>query len=136
MNRAAPRELSTRTVSPSVMPRAAASAGASIAVAAPWRRRSRSDWLNEEFRKKRFGGRVHTPEHDEVGADHLLGIVARDLADRHPPAGVRRRDADRTVEPARAESVEERMARVVLHLNSPAPLGPTRRSGRRTRSGE
>jgi len=53
------RELSTRTVSPSVMPRAAASAGASIAVAAPWRRRSRSDWLNEEFRKKRFGGTMH-----------------------------------------------------------------------------
>jgi hypothetical protein len=41
------------------MRRAAASAGASITVGDPWRRRSRSDWLNDEFRKNRLGGTMH-----------------------------------------------------------------------------
>ena len=56
---AVPRALSTHTWSPSAMSRAEASAGASITVGLPCRRRSRSDWLNDEFRKKRLGGTMH-----------------------------------------------------------------------------
>src|SRR5947208_1960675 len=72
--------------------------------------------LHERHHVDRRVRRVHAPEHDQVGADHLLGVVARDGADGRPPAGVGRRHADRPVEPARAERVEERVARVVLHL--------------------
>ena len=59
VKRAAPRGLSTRTGSPSAMPRRSASSAASITVGVPCRRRSRSDWLKEEFRKNRFGGTMH-----------------------------------------------------------------------------
>src|SRR5262249_54284926 len=42
-------------------------------------------------------GGVDAPEHDQLRADHLLGIIAGHDPDRRLPAGVRRRDADRAV---------------------------------------
>jgi hypothetical protein len=58
-NWAAPRSFSTFTGSPSRIPRAAASSGFTKTMGAFWRRRRSSDWLKDEFRKKRFGGTRH-----------------------------------------------------------------------------
>src|SRR5438552_14746042 len=54
-----PRALPTYTVSPSSIPRARASTGLRKTDGPFWRRRRRSDWLNDEFRKNRFGGTMH-----------------------------------------------------------------------------
>src|SRR4029077_12281807 len=59
VNRACPRALRTTTASPPRMARGAASAGCRSTAGPRCRRRIRSDWLNEEFRKNRLGGTMH-----------------------------------------------------------------------------
>jgi len=58
-NLASPRALRTTTASPSAMPRGRASSGWRKTEGPRWRRRSMSDWLKDEFRKKRLGGTMH-----------------------------------------------------------------------------
>ena len=72
--------------------------------------------LDERHHVDRGVRRVDAPQHDEVGADHLLGVVARDLAEGRAPAAVGCRHADRSVEPAGAERVEQRMPGKELDL--------------------
>ena len=71
---------------------------------------------------RRVGG-VDPPQHHQVGAHHLLGVVAADHAQRGPPSRVGGGDADRAVELAGAQRVEERVPGVVLHLPHGAGVG-------------
>src|SRR5437867_3713625 len=72
--------------------------------------------LDERHHVDRRVGRVHAPEDDQVRTHHLLRVVAGDGAQGGAPARVRRVDADRAVQAARTERVEEGVARVVLDL--------------------
>src|SRR5438094_928143 len=72
--------------------------------------------LDERHHVDRRVGRVHAPEDDQVRTHHLLRVVAGDGAQGGAPARVRGVDADRAVQAARTERVEEGVARVVLDL--------------------
>src|SRR5947199_408684 len=72
--------------------------------------------LDERHHVDRRVGRIHAPEDDQVRTHHLLRVVAGDGAQGGAPARVRGVDADRAVQAARTERVEEGVARVVLDL--------------------
>ena len=59
-------------------------------------------------------GRVDPPEDHQLRPDHLLRVVPGHDSERGPPSRIGGRPADRPVELARAEGVEERVAGVVL----------------------
>jgi hypothetical protein len=67
--------------------------------------------LDQRHDVDRGVGRVDPPQHHQVGAHHLLGVVAGDRAERGPPPCVGGGHADRAIELAGAQGVEERVAR-------------------------